>query len=203
MIDLPPLYAILDASCFSDTSALVAFADTLHAAGVSLFQYRNKTGNTRQMLSQARELRRQLPNATLIMNDRADLCLAAGFEGVHLGQDDLPAERGRIVVGNDRWVGVSTHNAEQVTQADATSADYLAIGPVYATRSKTNPDPVVGLAGIRAARVLTRKPLVAIGGITRGNCRAVLEAGANSVAVISDFLESPSQAVEEFLRELR
>jgi thiamine-phosphate pyrophosphorylase len=203
MIELPRLYAILDASCFPDPSALMSFADTLRAAGVKLFQYRNKNGNSRQMLSHARELRRRLPRATLIMNDRADLCLAGGFEGVHLGQDDLPVEQGRTVVGNDHWIGVSTHNPEQVSQADATSADYLAIGPVFATRSKANPDPVIGVAGIRAARALTRKPLVAIGGITRANCRAALEAGANSVAVISDLIESPRQAAEEFLHELR
>ncbi|HZR33389.1 MAG TPA: thiamine phosphate synthase [Terriglobales bacterium] len=203
MIELSRLYAILDASCFPDPSALMTFADTLRAAGVELFQYRNKSGNSRQMLSHARELRRTLPRATLIMNDRADLCLAAGFKGVHLGQNDLPVEQGRTVVGNDLWIGVSTHNPEQVSLADATSADYLAIGPVFATKSKANPDPVIGVAGIRAARALTRKPLVAIGGITRANCRAALEAGANSVAVISDLLESPRQAAAEFLRELR
>ncbi len=203
MIELSRLYAILDASCFSGPSALMTFADTLRAAGVELFQYRNKSGNSRQMLSHARELRRKLPKATLIMNDRADLCLAAGFEGVHLGQDDLPVEQGRAVVGNAHWIGLSTHNPEQVSLADATSADYLAIGPVFATKSKANPDPVIGVAGIRAARALTRKPLVAIGGITRANCRAALDAGANSVAVISDLLESPRQAAAEFLRELR
>ncbi len=99
-------------------------------------------------------------------------------------------------------MGVSTHNAEQLAEADRTSADYLAIGPVFATGSKENPDPVVGLEGVRRARELTRKPLVAIGGITRGNARSVLDAGADSVAVISDLIRDPGKSAEEFLRVL-
>ena len=199
---LPRLYAIIDAALFPDTPALLAFAGELRAAGVALFQYRNKTGNARQMLSQGRELRRKLGDARLIMNDRADLCLAAGFDGVHVGQDDLSLEGARRVVGEGLWVGVSTHLPEQVQAAAAGSADYVAVGPVFATASKANPDPVIGLEGVRVARSLTRKPLVAIGGITRQNCRQVLEAGADSVAVISDLLESPGKSAEEFLRRL-
>jgi thiamine-phosphate pyrophosphorylase len=99
-------------------------------------------------------------------------------------------------------VGVSTHVPEQVEAAAATSADYLAVGPVFATKTKANPDPVIGLEGVRMARSLTPKPLVAIGGITRENCRAVLEAGADSVAVISDLLDNPGKTAEEFLRRL-
>ncbi len=103
-----------------------------------------------------------------------------------------PNRRGSII-GPDRWLGVSTHNPEQLAEADKTSADYLAIGPVFATTSKANPDPVVGLAGVRRARELTRKPLVAIGGITRANARSVIEPGADAVAVISDLLRDPAQ----------
>jgi thiamine-phosphate pyrophosphorylase len=130
------------------------------------------------------------------------LCLAAEFDGVHVGQDDLSPESARKIVGTGRWVGVSTHNAEQVAQADTTSADYIAIGPVFATASKQKPDPVVGLAGVREARSLTGKPLVAIGGITRQNCRSVIEAGADTVAVISDLIRELGKSVEEFLRIL-
>jgi thiamine-phosphate pyrophosphorylase len=97
---------------------------------------------------------------------------------------------------------VSTHNAEQITEADKTSADYIAIGPVFSTASKVNPDPVVGLDGIRKARVLTQKPLVAIGGINRANCRSVIEAGADSVAVISDLIREPRKSAEDFFRIL-
>ena len=199
---LPRLYAIIDAAFFPDTAALLAFAGELRAAGLELFQYRNKSGNARQMLSQARELRRKMEGARLIMNDRADLCLAAGFDGVHLGQEDLSPEGARRIVGEKLWVGVSTHNPEQVRAEASGSADYVAVGPVFATSSKANPDPVIGLEGVRAARRLTQKPLVAIGGITRENCRSVLEAGADAVAVISDLLDNPRKSAEEFLRHL-
>ena len=137
------------------------------------------------------------------MNDRADLCLAADFGGVHVGQDDLSPESVRKIIGSNRWLGVSTHNPEQLSAADKTSADYLAIGPVFATSSKANLDPVVGLEGVRRARELTRKPLVAIGGITRANAASVIEAGADSVAVISDLLRDPGKSAEEFFRILR
>ncbi len=203
MISIPCLYAILDCSCFSNDEALFAAAGEVVAGGVRLVQYRNKSGNARQMLEQALELRRIVPaNVKLIMNDRADLCLAAAFDGVHVGQDDLSPEAVRGIIGPDSWLGVSTHNPEQVAEADGTSADYIAIGPVFSTASKTNPDPIVGLEGVRRARELTRKPLVAIGGITRLNCRSVIEAGADCVAVISDLVQDTRKSAEEFLRLL-
>lgn len=203
MIQLPQLYPILDASRFKDVAAMLAAAEELQAAGVTLLQYRNKSGQARTMLEEACELRRRLGNSMrLIMNDRADLCLAADFDGVHVGQDDLSPEGARRVIGPKRWLGVSTHNPEQITEADTTSADYLAIGPVFATGSKENPDPVVGLDGVRRARELTRKPLVAIGGITRENARSVVDAGADSVAVISDLVGEPRKSAEEFFHRL-
>jgi thiamine-phosphate pyrophosphorylase len=248
---LPRLYPIVDAACFTDNHAMLIAAEQIAAAGCTLLQYRNKSGNARVMLEQARELKRVVgshpnvgKNATLgqgaqgrlspqgqnphfwqnrpevghprtlgsadarsgvrlIMNDRADLCLMAEFDGVHVGQDDLSPEAVRAIIGPVRWLGVSTHNPEQLREADLTSADYLAIGPVFATSSKEAPDPVVGLEGVRRARALTRKPLVAIGGITRANAASVIEAGADSVAVISDLLREPRKSAEEFLRILR
>jgi thiamine-phosphate pyrophosphorylase len=177
--------------------------EDLAAAGVTLIQYRNKSGDARQMLDDARELKPRLGNSVkLIMNDRPDLALVAGFDGVHVGQDDLSPEGARRVIGDRLWLGVSTHNPEQVREADKTSADYIAVGPVFATASKANPDPIIGLEGILRARELTRKPLVAIGGITRGNCRSVIEAGADSVAVISDLIREPGKSAEAFLRIL-
>jgi len=219
MISLPRLYAIVDSSAHESTQGLVAYAEELVAAGCTLLQYRNKSGNARVMLEQARELRERLgshsnaaENAALewgalgsvrlIMNDRADLCLAAEFDGVHVGQDDLSPASVRAIIGPERWLGASTHNPEQLREADLTSADYLAIGPVFATSSKHRPDPVVGLEGVRRARQLTRKPLVAIGGITRANAASVIGAGADSVAVISDLLREPRKSAEEFLRIL-
>src|SRR2546423_719534 len=183
-ITIPRLYAIADASLFPGNAAFFQFMEDLRDGGVSLLQYRNKSTNPRQTLDQAYEIKRRIGDSIkLIMNDRADLCVAAGFDGVHVGQEDLSSDGARQVIGQDRLLGLSTHNPEQLKMGDKTSADYLAIGPVFATSSKVNPDPVVGLNGVRAARALTRKPLVAIGGITRENCRSVIEAGADSVAV--------------------
>jgi thiamine-phosphate pyrophosphorylase len=200
---LTRLYPIVDTDCFPDFIAMLAAVEELAAAGATLLQYRNKSGNAQRMLEDARELRARLgPTVQFIMNDCADLCLAAGFDGVHVGQDDLLPESARRIIGPTRWLGVSTHNPEQLAEADPTSADYLAIGPIFATASKANPDPVVGLEGIRRARELTRKPLVAIGGITRANARSVIDAGADSVAVISDLLRDPGKSAEEFLRVL-
>jgi thiamine-phosphate pyrophosphorylase len=209
VISVPRLYPIVDSAFFSTTEDVAAFAKELIAGGCTLLQYRNKSGNARVMLDQARDLRWQsrarvpAPHLRLIMNDRADLCLAAEFDGVHVGQDDLSAESVRGIIGLERWLGVSTHNPEQLQEADRTSADYLAIGPVFSTSSKDEPDPVVGLEGVRQARQLTKKPLVAIGGITRANAASVIEAGADSVAVISDLLREPRKSAEEFFRVLR
>ena len=210
MAQLSSLYAIVDAKFFPSTEELIDAAKDLIAGGCILIQYRNKSGNVRVMLDQAIELRRQLRAGVpaphelrLIMNDRADMCLAADFDGVHVGQEDLSPEAVRKIIGPERWLGVSTHNPEQLHEADLTSADYLAIGPVFATSSQDKPDPVVGLEGVRQARALTRKPLVAIGGITRANAASVIEAGADSVAVISDLLREPRKSAEEFFRILR
>lgn len=203
----PLLYPIVDYSSFSNDPdpvlAVTRFADLLINAGATLVQYRQKSSDTRIFLRVARELRRiTRDRATLIINDRLDLCLASDADGVHLGQDDLsPAAARRIFSGTAKafLIGFSTHNPKQVREADSTPVDYVAIGPIFATSSKANPDPVIGLEGLRAARELTSKPLVAIGGITRSNCRKVREAGADSIAVISDLLESPAKAVEDFL----
>jgi thiamine-phosphate pyrophosphorylase len=200
---LPRLYAILDTSFSPDSEVLFSTAEELLAGGVTLLQYRNKSGSALQMLEQARELKRRLGGSVkLIMNDRADLCLAAGFDGVHVGQGDLSPEGARKVIGERLLLGVSTHNPEQVKEADKTSADYIAVGPVFPTVSKANPDPVIGVEGVRNARALTRKPLVAIGGINRANCRSVIEAGADSVAVISDLMREPRKSAEDFFRIL-
>ena len=204
MISVPRLYAIVDAACFSTTKDLSAFAQELVAGGCTLLQYRNKSGNARVMLEQARELKLRVGGtARLIMDDRADLCLIAEFDGVHVGQDDLSPQSVRAIIGEGRWLGISTHNPEQMREADRTSADYLALGPVFSTASKEQPDPVVGIEGVRQARRLTRRPFVAIGGITRRNAASVIESGADSVAVISDLLREPRKSAEEFFRVLR
>lgn len=139
-----------------------------------------------------------------IVNDRTDVARAADADGVHLGQEDLPVELARQILGPDKRIGYSTHLLAQVAEVDQSSADYIAFGPIFPTASKARPDPVVGLAGLKEARQATRKPLVAIGGITVQNARQVIEAGADSVAVIRDLLQAPDLAkrAEEFMNAL-
>jgi thiamine-phosphate pyrophosphorylase len=180
------------------------FALELVAGGATLLQLREKHASAKEVLRLARELRRVLPaHVRLILNDRSDLALAAGADGVHVGQDDIPPEAARRIIGPDGILGVSAHTPEQIAAAAQTSTDYVAIGPVFATSSKDNPDPVVGLEGVRQARTLTTKSLVAIGGITVENCRSLIAAGADSVAVISELLTDPRKTTAQFLREMR
>ena len=188
---LPPLYVILDAALFTTSEADVA--KKLLGAGVRLFQYRNKRGSSRELLQASTTLTAELvpAGATFLVNDRPDVAFLSGASGVHVGQHDLPVAQSRAVLGQGKLLGVSTHTLEQFRAAAATDADYIALGPVFATDSKANPDPVVGTAMIRKARKLTQKPIVAIGGITLERAREVLEAGADSVAVISDILRAP------------
>jgi thiamine-phosphate pyrophosphorylase len=208
---LPRFYPIIDASRFSAEPdclrALVHFALELVEGGALLIQYRNKSGGSREILTQGRELRRAVRDrATLIMNDRVDLCLAAAFDGAHLGQDDLSPNAASQIFRQagkpDSWIGFSTHNPGQIREAERLPVTYIAVGPVFRTSSKANPDPVIGLDGVRQARELTARPLVAIGGITRQNCVSVINAGADAVAVISDVVESPRNSTKEFLRLL-
>jgi thiamine-phosphate pyrophosphorylase len=134
-----------------------------------------------------------------LVNDRADVASLAGASGVHVGQEDLDVAAARCLVGPDMLVGVSTHNLEQIERAAASSADYIAVGPVFGTSTKTNPDPAVGLDLVRRARAASDKPLVAIGGITLDLAASVIEAGADSVAVISGILaaDDPYQRTRE------
>jgi len=202
---IPRLYAIIDPAQASGRSP-VDVAAILLAAGVRLIQLRDKHGSSGELYASAQQVAACVHQSEgiFIVNDRADIARAVDAGGVHVGQEDLPVECARLILGPGKWVGYSTHVLEQVREADQTSADYVAFGPVFPTASKENPDAVVGLDGLRAARLATRKPLVAIGGITAENARAVMEAGADSVAVIHGLLSAPDlgQRAEEFLREI-
>jgi thiamine-phosphate pyrophosphorylase len=191
---LPRLYVILDSALL--TIPAQQCAQELAEVGVSLLQYRNKVASARELLKTSRDLAAGLVplGVSLVVNDRPDVAVLAGATGVHVGQDDPPADQARFVVGSGMWVGISTHSLEQFQQAAETSADYLAVGPVFATSSKANPDPVIGTELIRRVRPLTDKPVVAIGGITLENAASVIDAGANSVAVISDILRAAKRA---------
>jgi len=198
---LPPLYMILDAALL--TSPEIEVAKKLNEAGVRLFQYRNKRGSTREIFQASSGLAAELAErgALFFVNDRPDVAFLAGAAGVHVGQNDLPVAQSRAVLGKGKLLGISTHNLGQFAAAAATDADYIALGPVFATDSKANPDPVVGTAMIREARKLTAKPIVAIGGISLDRAKEVMEAGADSVAVISDVLRAkdPPQRARQFL----
>jgi thiamine-phosphate pyrophosphorylase len=231
----PKLYAIVDRATLDVRGMGVAeFARELREAGVRLVQYRDKVnastpGNKfagdpgpQEILRAAREIDAAFEGAEVIrvMNDRADLAVLAGWEGVHVGQGDLPVEVVRRVLGatdetqgslhsglrppveitTSGMVGVSTHNVEQVRAALRSEPDYVAVGPVFATSSKANAEPVAGLELVRSAREMTELPIVAIGGITLANARSVIEAGADAVAVIGGlFVEG--RTVREVARD--
>jgi thiamine-phosphate pyrophosphorylase len=201
---LPRLYPIIvpariGAGRLDDVLRL---ARQLASGGATLLQLREKHASSAEVLRMARALRMALPSTvSIILNDRPDLALAAGVTGVHVGQGDLPPESARKIIGPEGWLGVSTHNPSQVEAADQTSANYVAIGPIFTTSSKDNPDPVLGLDGLRKARLLTAKPLVAIGGITLHNFRQALDAGADSVAVIGELISNPAKTTAQFLVE--
>ncbi|MCI0403879.1 MAG: thiamine phosphate synthase [Acidobacteria bacterium] len=185
---VPRFYAILDPALRPELP-LAELVRMLADAGVRLVQLRAKQASSRELLVLAGELQSLLPSdCPLIVNDRADVAALAGAAGVHLGQDDLPAQAARELLGPDKLIGLSTHNKEHVKAAAAAPVDYLAFGPIFATISKDKPDPVVGCEGLSEVRRWTRKPLVAIGGITPENAGKVIEAGADSVAVISGWL---------------
>jgi thiamine-phosphate pyrophosphorylase len=204
-IVLPRLYVILDATLLNNS--LLDRAQELAATGVRLLQYRDKAASARDLLETSRKLVSSLNSygSLLIVNDRPDVAALAGAAGVHVGQEDLDAQQARAVVGEEMWVGVSTHDLEQFRRAAATSADYIAVGPIFATTSKANPDPVVGLELLRQVRPLTEKPIVAIGGIRLDRAASVIAAGADSVAVIRDVLcaAKPSEQARRYLEILR
>ncbi len=169
-------------------------------------------GTSQVLLSQARQLLALLPRESrLVVNDRADVARLAGAAGVHLGQDDLPPAAARELLGPESLIGWSTHRPEQVERGDSLPVDYLAFGPVFPTATKKDARPVVGCAGLREVRRLTRKPLVAIGGITPANAAEAIAAGADCVAVISGWLVPTKEGLaapdiparlEEFRRAL-
>jgi thiamine-phosphate pyrophosphorylase len=184
----PTLYAILDPEQIR--LPMLEIADRLARGGVEIIQLRDKTASPRNIFAQTLELAAFLAprGVRFILNDRPDIARIAGAGGVHVGQEDLPPEAARRICPAPCWVGVSTHNLEQLREAALTSADYIAVGPIFATTTKRNPDPVVGLELLREARRMTDKPLVAIGGITLERAADVYRSGADSIAVIRDLV---------------
>ncbi|MGO9011131.1 MAG: thiamine phosphate synthase [Bryobacteraceae bacterium] len=195
---LPRLYPILDTGALERRGlGLVEAAAAMLEGGVRVLQIRHKGLWSGSIFENAREvasLCRQA-GATLIVNDRADIAKLLGA-GLHVGQDDLAPADVRALLGDGPLIGYSSHHAAQLHDAAQEPVDYVALGPIFSTSSKPNPDPVVGLDELRRCRALVAKPLVAIGGITRENARAVFETGADAVAVIADLLPASAAAAD-------
>jgi thiamine-phosphate pyrophosphorylase len=194
MMRIPKLYTITDRQWSNCTHEEIV--RMLLEGGARFIQLRDKEASGRELLEQAMaclKLTREA-GATLIINDRVDVALTAGADGVHLGQDDLSVAEAREILGEDKIIGVSTHSIAQFRAALETSADYIAVGPIYPTTTKENPGPVVGLNLVREARKQTDRPLVAIGGINHRRALKVIAAGADCVAVISALYPLPKKA---------
>lgn len=215
----PVLYPILDAGLVFRAAAFDPAADhqarwnllrelaaEMAEAGVEILQYRNKHDESVLVAQDTLAIREAAPSLRLILNDRPSLAAATGCDGVHLGQDDPSPAEARALLGRHALVGLSTHNADQLLRADHEPVDYIAIGPVFATSTKLDTSPVLGLDEVTRLRELTSKPLVAIGGITLRNAPSLYDAGIDSVAVISAIFasgHSPAQSAREFLAIFR
>lgn len=202
---LPRFYPITDVRLSGLSHA--EQVERLAAGGATMIQLREKTASPREFYTAALEamnVARRL-DVRIIINDRVDIAIAVNADGVHLGQEDVPPDRARRLLGESRIVGFSTHGLKQAVEADGLPIDYIAIGPVFQTSTKEDPDAVVGLEAIAATRRQTSKPLVAIGGITLSRAASVIEAGADSVAVISDLFSTGdiSGRAREFIDRTR
>ena len=199
---LSGVYLLLDEQ-WAPRHNLSAVLESAAGCGIRLFQYRNKTGSPQEIFAKARELREVAArlNAVFIVNDRCDLALAVKADGVHLGQDDLPLELARSIMGRHKIIGISTHRPEEVTQATQEGADYIGYGPLFPTTTKAAHEAPVGLAGLRDIRSLTTLPMFAIGGITLDCLDEVVESGVNGVAVASAVLDAShiEQAMRDFV----
>ncbi len=197
---LPAIYPILDSESLDRRGlALTTAAAALLEGGAGILQIRHKGHWSRGFFDSARDTARlcREAGADLIVNDRADFAVLLDA-GLHLGQDDLAPRDARRVTGPDCVIGYSSHNPAQLSAAGGEPVDYVALGPIFATASKRNPDPVVGIEELRRSRGLIEKPLVAIGGITLENAAEVLRAGADSVAIIAGLF--PDHATAQSLR---
>ena len=198
----PFLYAILDVDRLGERAAGPS-AEALARGGAAIVQLRAKRAPDRRLVALAEEARdgARRGGALFVMNDRPDVALMVGADGVHLGQDDLSPAEARRLLGPGAIVGRSTHSLAQLRSAVDEPVDYVALGPIFATATKPDAEPVVGLEMLRAARALTALPLVAIGGIDLPRARDTVAAGATGLAVISALLDAPDleQAARAFL----
>jgi thiamine-phosphate pyrophosphorylase len=202
---LQGLYVILDPSVCPERSLRDALIHSAEA-GARIFQYRHKAASMKEAYAEALPLSKLAAELDLlfIVNDRCDLARAVDADGVHLGQDDLPYADARKILGPDKVIGLSTHNAAQVKEAEKLKPDYIGFGPIFKPGAKLDHDPLVGVAGLRAVRSLTTLPIFAIGGIQVEQTGEVIRAGADGVAVISAILKASDvqQAVRDFIAQI-
>jgi len=184
-----------------------ALAEIVAAAvrgGATMVQLREKEATTRAFVEQARALKATLAplGVRFVVNDRLDVALAVDADGLHVGQDDMPVAEARRLLGPGKIVGLSITSLSQARAADAASVDYLGVGPIYQQQTKEDASPPLGVEGLRAIRALTRKPIVAIGGLTPDNCAPLLAAGAEGFAVVSAIVaaDDPETAARRFVR---
>jgi thiamine-phosphate pyrophosphorylase len=199
---LPKIYPITDAK-LSGTSHLEQ-VKALLAGGARMIQIRDKNMSSRELFGTVEGCQALMRDhgAKLIVNDRVDIAMALGADGVHLGQDDLPPTEARKLLSPGTIIGFSTHSVEQAIEAMKLPVDYIAAGPIFQTLSKSDSEPVIGLAGLEKIReAIGDLPLVAIGGINLNNCRDVFSAGADSVAMISALVSQPSRITPQ-MREV-
>lgn len=208
MAAFPRFYPILDTGAAARAGLdLAKSAEALLDAGIGILQLRHKDHFDRKMFETAQEVAAACreAGALFVINDRADMAVLLDA-ALHIGQDDLPAPESRALIGTGRVLGLSTHNEAQLLASNDDPVDYIAIGPLFQTGSKRNPDAVVGVEELARLRPLTGRPVIAIGGINRENFGSVLQAGADSIAVIGDLfapggtLKSLRERAEEWMR---
>ena len=201
------LYLVLDPDLCGGPEGMVRTARLAAESGATVVQLRAPNWKKRQWLATARELKSVLKpfGVPLIINDHIDIALAVDADGVHVGQDDLPADEVRRLIGTDKWLGLSVTNAAQLAEVPVESVDYLGIGPVYPTGTKSDAAPVVGVPAFAQLVAASRLPVVAIGGIQAGNSQPLMQAGAKGVAVVSAICgqADPVRATKVLLEKLR
>jgi thiamine-phosphate pyrophosphorylase len=199
------LYIILDPHVVRRLSLAEALKEAA-AGGATLFQYRDKTSSGRAFYHAAEQLRQAARDvgAAFIVNDRCDVALAVEADGVHLGQGDLPLSLARGLMSPDQLIGISTHTVDQVREATVGGADYVGFGPIFPTASKADHEPVVGVEGLRQARLLTPLPMFAIGGLTVASVEGLMQARADGIAVMSAIWAAPdiATAVHVFIEKM-
>lgn len=198
---LPSLYPIID-TIFVSQEDMANVAEKILKGGATIIQLRAKDASVKNFIEMARDIKEVTDKykATFIINDRVDICLLVDADGIHIGQEDLPLKEARKLLGEDKIIGISTHTIEEASDAEKDGADYIAFGPIYKTKTKTDTHSVQGLDKLKKISEVSNLPLVAIGGINKDNISEVMKQGATSSAVISDILNTKN--IEETVRSL-